>query len=233
MAGLVLSCNNNLLHTHTHTHPFNGPLSGTTRVGQYQKGKTIWILLKQETVSGYISSRSYASLPAIELFLPLHWHTLYNVAFKTILTKEVWNVQWELRCFYIPVIWLVLDNMSASIIWAIKWGKGCFTLYAGFLKPVSTIKGKGSPYSTTERRVPELIRVLGSQPAGEVSHKPGSRLPGLQLPPQPLRGLLPISLLGKHWKEARSVWTVCLRPLPDSVVGAIWTRAILRVSPAR
>ena len=27
------------LHTHT-THPFNGPFSGTTRVGRYQKGKT-------------------------------------------------------------------------------------------------------------------------------------------------------------------------------------------------
>jgi len=27
-------------HTHTHTHPFNGSFSGTTRVGQYQKGKT-------------------------------------------------------------------------------------------------------------------------------------------------------------------------------------------------
>jgi len=39
-------------HTHTHTHTFNGPLSGTTRVSRYQKGKTIWILLKQETVSG-------------------------------------------------------------------------------------------------------------------------------------------------------------------------------------
>ena len=38
-------------------------------------------------------------------------------------------------------------------------------------------KGKGSPYSTTERRVPELIPVLGGQPAGDVSHKPGSRLP--------------------------------------------------------
>jgi len=25
---------------HTHTHPFNGPLSGTTQVSQYQKGKT-------------------------------------------------------------------------------------------------------------------------------------------------------------------------------------------------
>ena len=32
-------------------------------------------------------------------------------------------------------------------------------------------------YSLTERRVPELIPVLGSQPAGDVSHKPGGRLP--------------------------------------------------------
>ena len=39
--------------SHTHTHiPFNGPFSGTTRVSRYQKGKPIWILLKQETVSG-------------------------------------------------------------------------------------------------------------------------------------------------------------------------------------
>jgi len=32
-------------------------------------------------------------------------------------------------------------------------------------------------YSTAERRVPELIPVLGSQPAGDVSQKPGGRLP--------------------------------------------------------
>ena len=31
---------NNLTLTHTHTHPFNGPLSGTTRASRYQKGKT-------------------------------------------------------------------------------------------------------------------------------------------------------------------------------------------------
>jgi len=37
---------------HTHTHPFNGPFSGTTHLSRYQKGKPIWILLKQETVSG-------------------------------------------------------------------------------------------------------------------------------------------------------------------------------------
>ena len=33
------------------THTFNGPLSRTTRVSRYQKGKPVWILLKQETVS--------------------------------------------------------------------------------------------------------------------------------------------------------------------------------------
>jgi len=38
------------------------------------------------------------------------------------------------------------------------------------------VKGKRSPYSITERRVPELIPVLGSQPAGDVSHRPGGRL---------------------------------------------------------
>ena len=44
---------------------------------------------------------------------------------------------------------------------------------------------QGSPYSIIERRVQELIPVLSSKPAGEVSHKP-------------LRGLLPISLLGEQ-----------------------------------
>ena len=40
-------------------------------------------------------------------------------------------------------------------------------------------KGKGSPYSITECRVPEL----GSQPAGDVTHKPGRRLPLLSARP--------------------------------------------------
>jgi len=41
-------------------------------------------------------------------------------------------------------------------------------------------KRKGSPYSITEH---ELIAVLGSQPAGGVSHKPGGRLPLLSARP--------------------------------------------------
>ena len=44
-------------------------------------------------------------------------------------------------------------------------------------------KGKGSPYSITEHRVSQLIPVLGSQPAVNVSHKPGCRLPLLSARP--------------------------------------------------
>jgi len=63
-------------------------------------------------------------------------------------------------------------------------------------------KGKGSPYLITELRVAELISVLGSQPAGDVVINPvvGCHYfpPGLHLPSQPIRGLLPILLLGEQ-----------------------------------
>ena len=41
----------------------------------------------------------------------------------------------------------------------------------------ATKKGTGSPYSITKHRVLEPIPVFGSQLAGDVSHKPGGRLP--------------------------------------------------------
>ena len=53
------------------------------------------------------------------------------------------------------------------------------------MPPISytIVKGKGCPYSITERRVPELIPVLGSQPADGVNHKPDGRLPLLSARP--------------------------------------------------
>jgi len=51
------------------------------------------------------------------------------------------------------------------------------------VRVLSEVKGKGSPYSITEHRVPELILVLGSPPAGDVNHKPDSRLPLLSTRP--------------------------------------------------
>jgi len=55
------------------------------------------------------------------------------------------------------------------------------------LNNTKKVKGKRSPYSITERRVPELMTVLGSQPAGDVSHKPGGTLPLLSARPATLK----------------------------------------------
>jgi len=91
-------------------------------------------------------------------------------------------------------------------------------------------KGKGSPYSITERRVPELIPVLSSQPAGDVSHKPRSKLPLLSARPA-ITSTTPktaATSFAALWTDT----TVCLRLLPDSITAAIWTRALLRLSPA-
>ena len=57
----------------------------------------------------------------------------------------------------------VIDNIDCALL----------GLYS--VQQMVVNKGKGSPYSITERRVPDLIPVLGSQPAGDVSRKPGGR----------------------------------------------------------
>ena len=49
--------------------------------------------------------------------------------------------------------------------------------------PIYRMGKKSSPYSIAERRVPELIPVLGSQPASDVSHEPDGRLPLLSARP--------------------------------------------------
>ena len=77
-------------------------------------------------------------------------------------------------------------------------------VYLDFLtRGVAMIGAGGSPYSITERRVPELVPVIDCQPAGDVSHKPGGRLPLLSTRPAVTlatlnRGLLPISLIGEQ-----------------------------------
>jgi len=61
-----------------------------------------------------------------------------------------------------------------------------YTLHYATASPLAaphTKKVKFSPYSNTERWFPELIPVLGSQPANDVSHKPGGRLPLLSARP--------------------------------------------------
>ena len=64
-------------HTHTHKHPFNGPLSGTTQVGRYQKGNTNldfteardsewqWLQLGHMQVCTSLQTDNHASTPPL------------------------------------------------------------------------------------------------------------------------------------------------------------------------
>ena len=52
MCEWVIVCSGTSLRGYTHTHPSNGPFPGLPRWASTRKVKPIWILLKQETVSG-------------------------------------------------------------------------------------------------------------------------------------------------------------------------------------
>ena len=66
-------------HTHTHTDPFNGPLSGTTHVSRYQRGKTYpdfteardsewqWHQLGHMQVCTSLQTDNYASTPPLSI----------------------------------------------------------------------------------------------------------------------------------------------------------------------
>ena len=75
-------------------------------------------------------------------------------------------------------------GLMRGLVFAKRWISSFSCMPCIIVRLCQTVKkGKGSPYSITERRVPELIPVLGSQPAGDVSHKPGGRLPLLSARP--------------------------------------------------
>jgi len=72
----------NLGHTITHTHPFNGPLSGTTQVSRYQKGTTNqdfadardsewqWHQLDHMQVSTLLQTDNHSSTPPLSFYRP-------------------------------------------------------------------------------------------------------------------------------------------------------------------
>jgi len=72
---------------------------------------------------------------------------------------------------------------------------------------VVRVKKRHSPYSIAERRVPELIPVLGSQPGGDVSHKPGGRLPLLLARPAVTLATLKRAATNfAAWRQAEARW---------------------------
>jgi len=69
-------------NVHTHTHTFNGPFSGTTWVGRYQKGKTYldftgardsewhWHQLGHMQVCTSLQTDNHASTPPLSFYRP-------------------------------------------------------------------------------------------------------------------------------------------------------------------
>jgi len=77
-----------------------------------------------------------------------------------------------------------------------------------------------------------MIPVLDSQPAGDVSHKPCRYCPpGLQLPLQPLRGLLPILLLGGGYASTRKIKLIWILLKQETVSGSGISWAICKPAP--
>ena len=95
-------------------------------------------------------------------------------------------------------------------------------------------KGKGSQYSITERRVQELIPVLGSQPAGDVSHKPSGRLPLLSarpaVTPATLKRAATNLLLGEQGHNGCEQFAQDCYPTASRLQ---FEPELLRLSPAR
>ena len=84
-------------HTHTHTQPFNGPLSWTTQVGQYQKKHSPtythpdhqtsfinFLPLLQSTASSLFNLYAWQSFPPLSrssLVFPLVWDSLFHTPY--------------------------------------------------------------------------------------------------------------------------------------------------------
>ena len=110
---------------------FNSPLFRTTRVSRYRKGKTVWILLKQETVSGsgiiWTICKSAPSSRLITMPAPRHSVFYRPDACKDCVVYRTW------------LGWCVDMNSAAiagaSILlwrsWMKAWGRSvhCFFCY--------------------------------------------------------------------------------------------------------
>ena len=123
--------------TGTHTHSFNGPLSRTTQVSQYQKGKPMWILLKQETVGGSgiswaickseprsrqittpASNHSFFyrpdALPATQPTASKHWRQMLGAPQARDISRQ-WRVagaQWQ----WCTAAWWSTENISSECL---------------------------------------------------------------------------------------------------------------------
>ena len=129
------------------------------------------------------ASQLYANNDTLLMYVA---HLDLTVAWYNKIRETVLEVEYPIIEAQLTAIDAQLRQAEETLDWQTD-GKIFLSLFLSVSVYLSVghnrVKGKGSPYSITERRVPELIPVLGSQPAGDVSHKPGGRLPLLSAKP--------------------------------------------------
>ena len=93
-------------HTHTHTHTsFNGPFPGLPRWAGTRKVEPIWILLKQETVSGSgISSAICRCAPrSRQITTPAPHHSVFYRPDALPAAQPIASKHWRHICSYILI----------------------------------------------------------------------------------------------------------------------------------
>ena len=125
---------------------------------------------------------------AIRTYISGCFNQEWLVSAVAVVPLRIHLMETETLCFCVVCVY-VCSRYCCRLWLMLRWWISCWLV-------------KGSPYSITERRVPELIPVCGSQPevTWVINPTVGCHyfLPGLRLPPQPLRGLLPVLLLGEQ-----------------------------------
>ena len=114
---------------------------------------------------------------------------LYDWLEKSGKSHRIWN----------PGLGLVYTMQLSQWGYVVTVPRHCNSVSGSvFLEHTAAVKG--SPYSITKLRVPDLLPVLASQVTWVINPAVGCHyfLPGLQFPLQPLRGLLPSLLLGEQ-----------------------------------
>jgi len=157
--------------SHTHAHPFNGPLSRTTRVSRYQKGKTNldfteardsewqWHQLGHMQVCTLLQTDNHANTSSLSFYRPdalpaaqptasKHWrHHRHHHHYVDILVSPLQNRKSQLHGIYFVSAAVAIDSSHVSVPSSASW--------SSFSPPSNFVNGHASTMWFTVCRWPQ------------------------------------------------------------------------------
>ena len=116
-------CTHTRMHTHTHPHTFNLPFPGLPRWAGSRKVKPIWILLKQERVSGSgISWAMYESAPhSRQITTPEPHHSVFYWLYALPAAQPTASKLWRHMMWDLLFLHIIPETISADHYWLFLW----------------------------------------------------------------------------------------------------------------